>query len=178
MASMPLPAITVRFLTADEWPTLKLLRIRALTDSPDSFGTTVADVVDQPDGYWQTWARRANADDARVFAAFRDADPLGLGSAVRDPNGVGHIGAMWADPAVRGTGVGRRIFEAGCKFLAGAGCRRIELWVTDGNERAEGLYRSRGFVRTGKREPLREGSPLWNVEMAWKAEESPSSEGV
>lgn len=159
------PTVAVRPLAPDEWPTLKLLRIRALTDSPDSFGTTATEVVGQPDAFWQGWALRAAGDDARVFAAFQGDEPLGLASAVRDEEGVGHIGSMWADPSVRGTGVGALLLDTACGFLSAAGCDRIELWVTDGNDRAEALYRSRGFARTGTREPLREGSPLWNVEM-------------
>jgi hypothetical protein len=39
------------------------------------------------------------------------------------------------------------------------------LSVTDGNARAESLYASVGFERTGETEPLRAGSSLRNAKM-------------
>lgn len=155
----------IRPLHATEWQVLKDLRIRALSDSPDAFGPTAGDARAQSDDYWQRGARRFAEGDQRLFIACSGADRVGLVSAVRDPEAAGHIGAMWVDPRARGSGLGRRLLEAACDWLERRGCARLVLSVTDGNARAESLYASVGFARTGESEPLRDGSSLRNLRM-------------
>jgi GNAT superfamily N-acetyltransferase len=157
--------ITVRPLEAHEWEPYKVLRITALTESPDAFGASVEEARARTDADWQALARSFTGPDRRLFIAVRGDKPVGLGSAVKDDEGVGHIGAMWVAPEVRGTGAGRRVFDAICDWLVTQGCHTLALWVTDGNARAEALYSRNGFTRTGVIKPLRDGSPLRNVEM-------------
>jgi ribosomal protein S18 acetylase RimI-like enzyme len=157
--------IEIRPLLASEWQVLKDLRIRALTDAPDAFGPTAQDAGSQPDDYWQRGAQRSAKGDQRLFIACSGEDPVGLVSAVRDPEAAGHIGAMWVDPRARGSGLGRRLLEVACDWLGKRGCARLVLSVTDGNARAESLYASVGFERTGETEPLRAGSSLRNAKM-------------
>ena len=59
---------------------------------------------------------------------------------------------IFVDPADRGRGLGRRLFET---FLDGVradlpGVERVELYVREGNARAVALYESLGFVREGR----------------------------
>jgi ribosomal protein S18 acetylase RimI-like enzyme len=82
-----------------------------------------------------------------------------------DDKAVGHIGAMWASPDVRGKGVGKRLLLGVVEYLKQQGCQTIELTVTESNEAAISLYRSIDFQFTGNAEPLRAGSPLMNLEM-------------
>jgi ribosomal protein S18 acetylase RimI-like enzyme len=155
-------------LRADEWQDLKRLRITALTESPDSFSPTAASALAHDDAYWQRGARRAaETADFEMFIVRRTGRGLGLGSAGMDEHGVGHIGAMWVDPSLRGQGVGARLFDTAVAFLKSRGCASIELSVTETNAPAIALYQSRGFVLTGGFEPLREGSPLKNLFMRW-----------
>jgi ribosomal protein S18 acetylase RimI-like enzyme len=155
-------------LRADEWQDLKRLRIGALTESPDSFSPTAASALAHDDAYWQRGAQRAaDSPDFEMFIVRRGGHGLGLGSAGRDEHGVGHIGAMWVDPSLRGHGVGARLFDACVEFLRRRGCASIELSVTETNAPAIALYQSRGFVLTGTFEPLRDGSPLKNLFMRW-----------
>jgi ribosomal protein S18 acetylase RimI-like enzyme len=157
-------------LTAGQWRDLKRLRITALTESPDSFSPTAASALAHDDAYWQRGAQRAaESPDFEMFIVRRDGHGLGLASAGRDEHGVGHIGAMWVDPALRGHGVGARLFDTVVAFLRGRGCAQVELSVTETNAPAIALYQSRGFVLTGEFEPLREGSPLKNLFMRWHA---------
>jgi RimJ/RimL family protein N-acetyltransferase len=146
-------------------PLLRELRLRALRDSPDSFGPTFEQAAAEPEEYWERWAGGADGR-FHVFLAFDgDGAPLGLVSgSVRQP-GLGGFGALWVSPAARGSGLGRRLVETVCTRLEELGCRRITLSVTDGNP-AERLYESLGFARTGERHPLRDGSPLFEVTMA------------
>jgi len=161
-------AIEIVPLRAAEWQDLKRLRITALTESPDSFGPTAESARAQDDDYWRRGARRAEEGDyLRMFIVRRDGEGLGLASANVDREGVGHIGAMWVDPSLRGHGVGARLFDTVFAFLKKRGCARIELSVTETNAAAIKLYQSRGFVLTGGFEPLRDGSTLKNLFMRW-----------
>ncbi len=158
--------IEIVALTADQWLDLKRLRIDALTESPDAFSPTAEDARSRGDGYWQRAARRAAGTDGfELFVVRRDGEALGLGSAQRDEGGVGHIGAMWIDPALRGRGIGAQLFDTIVAYLSGRGCAAIELSVTETNTAALALYRSRDFALTGQSEPLRAGSPLLNLFM-------------
>jgi GNAT superfamily N-acetyltransferase len=161
--------ITIRPLEAHEWEAFKSLRIGALTESPDAFGASLDEARARSDEDWRVAALAFTGPDRRLFIAARGDEPVGLGSAVKDSEGIGHIGAMWVAPELRGTGAGRRVFDAICDWLTAQGCQTLALWVTDGNERAEALYARNGFVRTGITGPLRDGSSLRNVEMSKRA---------
>lgn len=156
---------TVRPLRADEGATLRLLRMSALTESPDAFGPTAEEARTHDDAYWQRGAMRFQTPHQRMYIALEHEHPVGLISAVRDRDNVGHLGAFWVDPRTRGTGLGAQLFDTALAWLEEEGCTRVELSVTEGNEQAEAMYARRGFGRTGKIEPLRDGSPLGNVFM-------------
>ncbi len=161
-------------LKAAEWMDLKRLRITALTESPDSFSPTAASARAHDDDYWRRGAERAaEAANFEMFIVRRNGDGLGLASAHRADDGIGHIGAMWVDPVLRGHGVGARLFDTVVAHLRKLGCATIELSVTETNAAAIALYQSRGFVLTGTYEPLREGSPLKNLFMRWTQDGAP-----
>ncbi len=167
--SRPGDEVEIVPLEADEWPDLKRLRIAALTESPDSFSPTAESARAHDDDYWRRGAQRsAEATNFEMFIVRRNGDGLGLASAHRADDGVGHIGAMWVDPVLRGQGVGARLFDTVVAHLRNLGCATIELSVTETNAAAIALYRSRGFVLTGEFEPLREESRLKNLFMRWE----------
>lgn len=49
-------------------------------------------------------------------------------------------------------------------WAAGRGFRVLRLWVTEGNDRAVGLYRKLGFTFTGERD-VRERDGLTELQM-------------
>ncbi len=55
------------------------------------------------------------------------------------------------DPAVRRSGIGRALLDDLLRALDRQGGARVYLEVRDGNAGAQALYRSRGFVATGRR---------------------------
>ena len=153
--------LTIRTLQEGDWETLRDLRLRALADSPDSFGFTLADAHTQPESYWRGWASRR-----QPWAAIDDSGAyVGLVSAGIPEPGHGHFGALWVDPKMRGTGLGRRLVELVCDWARDQGCTSMAMTVTEGNP-AERLYLSLGFTFTGERHPLREGSALFEREMS------------
>jgi len=160
------PVITVRSLAADEGLLLKRLRLSALQESPESFSPTFEAANGHDDEYWKQSAIRTEASaQFDIFIAELDGEPLGLVSGNADETQTGHIGMMWVEPSVRGSGVGRQLLVQVMNHLKARDCLTIELTVTETNQGAISLYESVGFVFTGNDEPLREGSILQNREM-------------
>ncbi len=61
-------------------------------------------------------------------------------------DGVAQLRLMYADPAVRGQGVGRRLIERCVAFARDAGFREMMLWTHSVLIPARALYASAGFV--------------------------------
>ena len=140
----------------DDWALVRDVRLRALADSPDSFGVVLAEASTQPE---HAWRARLDRPDPTLVAVL-DGAGVGMGGGFA-PDGTDRawIWGMWTDPAVRGRGVGRRIVAELVAWAQGAG-RTPYLHVTEGNDGARALYVSCGFAPTGVWEPLRPGSPL------------------
>jgi GNAT superfamily N-acetyltransferase len=65
------------------------------------------------------------------------------------PPGTGEIPAIYVDPAVLGTGVGRQLFDAAAANLRGRGFTRATLWVLEANDRARRFYEKAGWSWDG-----------------------------
>ncbi len=75
------------------------------------------------------------------------------------PSSSGELHALYADPAVWGTGAGRTLTAAALDALRAAGCDEAVVWVLDDNARGRRFYERAGFVLE------RSGVPLgrWDV---------------
>lgn len=140
----------VRRTTAQQWRTLKELRLRALADAPAAFGSTLARDRAIPDVEWE---RRAGASS---WLAWQDGHAVGMVALVPDdvrPDAQQVVG-MWVAPEVRGTGVADALVEQACAAARSGGAVEVALWVADGNDRARRAYMRLGFVPSGHRQPL------------------------
>jgi GNAT superfamily N-acetyltransferase len=77
---------------------------------------------------------------------------------------VAAMTAMWVDPRFRGRGVGDTLVKSVIEWARANGYRQMFLWVTDGNDNAERLYRRNGFVRTGGAQEVRPGEMEYEME--------------
>jgi len=158
-----LPRIDVRRVRADEWKVLRGLRLQALADAPDAFGTTHAEALARPDRWWRDWARRSAAgEDQAMFLAREGGTAVGIVGVFREDDRVNVI-SMWTHPGSRGRGVGRALLDA---VVAFAGDAEVRLAVTETNVAARALYERYGFVATGFTEPLRSNPSLLIHEFA------------
>jgi ribosomal protein S18 acetylase RimI-like enzyme len=159
---------TIRTIHPTEWQAYKAIRLRALADAPDAFGSTLSLEAQRPDALWQerlTLAAASN-QDLPLFAMAGN-EPIGLAWAKVDADDPGtvHLFQMWVAPEHRGRGVGRGLLEHAVRWARSRNATYLSLGVTCGDTPAFRLYASAGFVAVGAPEPLREGSPLRAVTM-------------
>lgn len=74
-----------------------------------------------------------------------DGRPVGCGAITLVEPGVGSIKRMWVSPAVRGSGVGRRVLLALEKEAAGLGMGLLRLETNRSLKEAQALYRRNGY---------------------------------
>jgi GNAT superfamily N-acetyltransferase len=144
-----------RILESDKEP-LRELRLRALSADPMAFAETLEELSKKEDSFWVGWARRASAsEDATSFVAVGgDGELVGLVGSIWQEDAT-WLGAMWVEPRYRAMGVGARLLDAVIAWSETAHpVSRIRLSVVPTQETAVRLYRSRGFVPTGKVSPL------------------------
>jgi ribosomal protein S18 acetylase RimI-like enzyme len=154
-------------VTPVDWQRVRDMRLRALLDAPDAFGSTYAEEAKRDEEGWRAWSTGwSGAADQALFAA-EDERWVGIALGVRweeDPKVV-HLYAMWVDPSSRRRGAGRALVDAVGAWTRDLGIDRIVLRVTEGNAAAVALYEGCGFVDTEEREPLRDGSGAATVVM-------------
>jgi GNAT superfamily N-acetyltransferase len=145
---------SVRVLGGDDWPTWRDIRLRALRDSPNAFGSTYAREI----RFTETdWRRRLEAPDQVSVLVLEDGRPVGMGGGFPDLPGWLHVVAMWVDPAARGQGVTRAVLDTIRRWADERGLR-LHLDVSTTNPVARRAYERYGFTVTGETRPLRAGS--------------------
>ena len=144
----------------DAWQRFRAVRLRALADSPDAFGTLLAEDEARPLSDWR--ARLDIRENANFLATAPGGDIGIVVGTPWDSDGIERAAglfAMWVAPEARGTGVGGALVDAVIAWARDGEFDRIVLDVADTNSAAIALYASRGFVptgRTGTLDPPRE----------------------
>ena len=158
----------IRRVRPEEWEELRAIRVRALKDSPDSFGSTASEARRRDDADWRAWAEAAGRSPASaVFVAVEGGRMVGIcGSFLRenDPQ-IAQIVAMWIEPNHRGRRLGEQLLDATSAWSTASGARELVLDVTEANHPARRLYRRAGFRETGVKVPLRSNAALLTLEM-------------
>lgn len=150
--------IAVRAIRAADAPRLRELRLRALAQSPDAFGSTVEAEAGLPESHWIELARQSElADHVVIYVAGDGHRWIGLaaGRWHDRERGVAALWSMWVDPTARRLHVGERLVTEVRQWAAGHGARFLRLGVITRHDDATGFYERLGFVRTGETAPLR-----------------------
>ncbi|MFJ5677966.1 GNAT family N-acetyltransferase [Streptomyces sp. NPDC093097] len=145
-------AISVRPLGAEDWNLYRAVRLAALSDTPEAFGSTLGREQGFTEDTWRERLARRNQ-----FLAEDGDKACGLIGVVQVRPGVAEIVSMWVHPAARGRGVGDLLVLQALRWARDHDCPQVGLWVTEGNDRAERLYARHGFQRTGAVQAVREG---------------------
>ncbi len=132
----------------DDWQRLREVRLAALAESPEMFGSDCAkeQAFDEAE-----WRRRA-----ATFLASRDGVDVGM-AGVYEFDGEWSVMGMWLAPAARGTGVVEALVHA-CESVAqDAGATTLALGVMEDSPRGRHAYVRLGYDFTGEREHVRDG---------------------
>ena len=135
----------------EDWRRMREVRLAALADSPDMFGSTLARELAFDAEEWRRRAARP-----ATFLASRDGVDVGTAGVFAFDGGWFVMG-MWIAPAARGTGVVEALLAA-CESVAlDAGADTISLGVMEDNPRGRRAYERAGYAYTGEREHIRDG---------------------
>lgn len=155
--------LAVRPIQAHEWATYRDVRLRALQDAADAFGSSFAAEAMRSDEEWaqRIIAATTSARDCPLFA-LHGQQVCGLiwCKLAADEPSRADLYQMWVAPQARGQGAGHALLKAALDWARKKGCRQVHLGVTAADSPALRLYQRHGFRATGPLEPLREGSPL------------------
>lgn len=135
----------VRRLGPDDWAVFRDIRLAALADAPDAFGSSLA----REQAFTEdVWRQRVSGP---VYVV-EDPGPVSVGG-VFDNDGTPHVWGMWTHPDHRCRGHARVILDA---LIPAGTTAQLDVNVTNGGART--VYERYGFVGTGDLEPLRPGS--------------------
>lgn len=145
--------VTVRETMMEEWQVLRDIRLEALRDAPDAFGSTYEREAVRGEGDWRRTISRGG-----TFLAYmpevNEAEPAGLVCGLHEKPGIVELVSMWVRPRVRGDGVGEALVAAVVSWASARKATAVHLWVIETNKYAHMLYQRCGFSPTGERQPL------------------------
>ena len=145
----------IRRLTPEDAVAYRALRLRALREHPEAFGSS----YEEEQGKSADWAaRRLGNNEGFFLGAFSDAAALigAVGLQLEQRHKLRHQGkviGMYVAPEFARRGVGRALIEAlVSQARAIDHLESLRLTVTSAHAHVGKLYRSAGFVECG-REP-------------------------
>jgi GNAT superfamily N-acetyltransferase len=156
-------SLVIRTLAPHEWAVYRALRLRALADAPDAFGSTLAEEeVRSPEAWEARLAAAAVSGKDHPLLAECNAAPAGLAWAKVDSEdaSVVNIFQMWVAPEARGQGVAAALLRKAVDWAKSRRAGAVHLGVTCGNSSAVRLYQRAGFENVGPPQPRRPDSPL------------------
>jgi GNAT superfamily N-acetyltransferase len=134
-------------LTQDEGPRLRSIRLRALADAPDAFGTTFEEASANPA---EAWAQQVVS--LPTFVAVEDGRDVAMARCARDQHDAdtGWLLSMWVAREFRRAHIGAVLVDLVVAWARANGISRLVLDVADLNAPAIALYEAKGFVPNGK----------------------------
>jgi ribosomal protein S18 acetylase RimI-like enzyme len=156
----------IRKLTVDDLDALWTLRLQALSDNPEAFGSTYEETMARGKESYR-W-RLSQEEDIFLLGAFEDESLIGMVGFFREEGmktrHKGFVVSMYVLPAKRGYGAGRALMqELIARARQIAGLEQLLLAVVTTNHAAIQLYLSLGFTVYGT-EPraMKAGEHYWD----------------
>nr|WP_042189983.1 GNAT family N-acetyltransferase [Kibdelosporangium sp. MJ126-NF4]CEL19020.1 GCN5-related N-acetyltransferase [Kibdelosporangium sp. MJ126-NF4]CTQ95178.1 GCN5-related N-acetyltransferase [Kibdelosporangium sp. MJ126-NF4] len=147
----------VRQALPEDWAAFRDVRLAALADTPDAFGSTLREEAEHPEAEW-----RRKLTTSVVFLGSRDGKVQAIASAYPLDSDEVELIRIWAHPDSRGTGLAAETVGAVLDWAKG---RTVTLWVGVQNPSAERFYTKLGFRRTGRTGALPRDESIEEVEM-------------
>jgi ribosomal protein S18 acetylase RimI-like enzyme len=143
--------LTIRRSDRDDWRALKAIRLEALADTPDAYGSTWKENSTWSDAQWKNAAK-----NRLYYLAFRDDVVVGMVSGgLNDMHpGTRWLYGMYVSPSDRGSGTADRLVATVCAWARREGFDEVYLHVTTSVARARAFYTKLGFRATGETFPM------------------------
>lgn len=135
--------IHVRGLGPDDALALREIRLRALADTPENFGSLVAIEAAEPEAHWRAWLGKCT-----WFAGFEGDRAVAIVCGLPGQPDWS-LFSMWVAPEARGNGLAARLADEVRAAAEVAGAHAIGLHVFEDNHRARRIYERLGYVATG-----------------------------
>ena len=132
----------LRALSPADWRLWREVRLRALEDSPDAFGASLAE--------WQSadetrWRQRLSDVPFNVVAQV-GGEAVGQASGTHlDADKRAELISMFVAPVARGSGIADALVAAVLEYARETGAVAVRLSVRRNNARAIAMYKRAGF---------------------------------
>ena len=139
--------MNIRRLNPLDAETYLVIRLEALQNNPEAFGSSYEEEKDQP---VEKYILRFQSGDSITLGAFVDDQLVGVVTLFRESLAKlqhrANIIAMYVAPNQRGLGIGKSLVVEAIKVANDwAGVEQVNLTVVTTNEPAKKLYASLGF---------------------------------
>ncbi len=160
--------LNCRRAAAGDVELFRTIRLRALRESPQAFGTTYEDAVKRDDSSWREQLLSTVEGSLRnTQFAFAGNDCIGLAALYREQGAEsGDLLMMWVAPEFRGSPAASLLVNRLLEWATASGLSTITLGVTGTNARAIGFYRKLGFCVTGEEMDVDPSRGLRGIRMA------------
>jgi GNAT superfamily N-acetyltransferase len=137
----------IRKVERADWSALRAIRLEALSDSPEAFGSTFSDTQLLTARQW-----KAKIATLLYFLVERDGKVVGMVSGGYNDNrpGTHWLYGMYVTRAARGTEAANLLVRAVLEWAQGEGASEVYLHVAAAAPRARTFYRKVGFRETGE----------------------------
>jgi GNAT superfamily N-acetyltransferase len=138
---------TVRRAAAKNWAALRAIRLEALSDTPEAFGSTFDAASNFSKDQW-----RQMAAQRCYWLAERDGVVVGMisGGPNDDHPGTRWLYGMYVTPSARGSGVAALLVAVVEEWARGEGVSELFLHVGSSVTRARAFYTKMGFEPTAE----------------------------
>ena len=142
--------VSIRRIRKGEGQVFRAVRLAALADSPDAFGSSYESALARTPESWVGQSdSTASGGQRSTFLAFDEGQTVGITALYRDPDEAlrGELLQVWVAPGYRGTGLAGRLMDAALDWARAVGILRAVAGVAETNHRVIAFYEKHGFVR-------------------------------
>ena len=139
--------LSIRQCAKGDWEDLRAIRLEALADTPDAYGSTYEESALWSDAQWK------NAASTRLYyLAERDGRVVGMVSGGYNDAypGTRWLYGMYVTPSERGTGTSAQLVRTIGEWARSNGAAEVYLHVTTSLPRARAFYEKVGFKPDGE----------------------------
>lgn len=136
----------IRATTSKDAKLLRAIRLEALADTPEAYGTTY-----EESAAWSWWKWRMVARRWNYFIAECDGSVSGMASGGHNDEypGTFWLYGMYVTPSARGSGLADDLVERVVQWARANGANELYLHVTESVTRARAFYERVGFRENG-----------------------------